>query len=169
MRDDDDSQDGAGVISPQHVLEKLVREKVLRIVRVQSASQQMRDAATEEVGQLRNRKPLLSMACHSNSICLVRAMRKLGEEGWDLVVGFGIPVGLTSPLRHVWARRHEEHYDVTWPMSSFDPALSNYYHLLSFVPPSLANITDEEGLVTAANTLLWSLAEKAQEWGLRVN
>ena len=57
-------------------------------------------------------RPLHPWTCEINARALVEAMQD--EEGWAVVGGFAIGPTPKYPVRHVWVRKGNDHFDPTW-------------------------------------------------------
>jgi ribosomal protein S18 acetylase RimI-like enzyme len=68
--------------------------------------------------------PMNSNFCYENGAFVVTAMRKTGEQEWQVVYGFAY-WNDDRLCAHVWAKKGAQHFDPTWSMSA-RPMLSGF-------------------------------------------
>ncbi len=100
--------------------------------------------------------PMKAKHCQTNSICIVEAMIKRGENNWHIVPGLGFEPVKRELVAHVWVRHGDHHYDPTWSLGIFKSnvkELTHYQILQNFKTQPDKNITADEIDEWGRNTL----------------
>lgn len=76
-------------------------------------------------------RPLHPRTCEPNARCLLEAMRAEGD--WAVVGGFAIGPVPAYPVRHLWVRNGNVHFDPTWSrrITQFVPPAEYQYRIVS--------------------------------------